>query len=103
MIRLMIRLVGYGLIAIGFATLIVDGTASLGVGALRFTNLLQIAKAATPQGFINFQNYVQYSFFENSISFILFLPATFLFFLSGLILVILARRPKADIGFEPMQ
>jgi hypothetical protein len=103
MLRFTIRLIGYGLIAISFATLIVDGTASLGFGALRFTDLAQIAKSIAPKAFADLQNSMHFSFIESGMSFILSLPVTIVFVFIGLTLVIVARRPKAHIGFEPMQ
>jgi hypothetical protein len=103
MLRFIIRLIGYGLIAIGFANLVVDGTASLSIGTLYLTDLSQIAKAVAPQGLVDLQNYVRLTFIEHSISFILLIPSTIFFVFTGLMLVVLARRPKAEIGFQPME
>jgi hypothetical protein len=107
MLRLIIRLIGYGLIAVGFANLIVDGTASLGIGALKFTELGHIVESITPKTFIALQGYIQNPDFSNFLKqilvFILGIPAVLLFLTTGLILLIKARRPKADIGFLPMK
>ncbi len=107
MLRFLIRFVGYVLIAIGFASLVVDGTASIGAGTLRWTLFGRLIEAARPQSLMSLEEYAKANWhpalWDPVLVSILAAPAILVFMLVGLVLVIAARHPRPEIGFMPMQ
>lgn len=107
MIRFILRLCGYGLVAIGFTSLIMDGTSSIAAGVLKLTSLGDGLAQALPDRLVQLRRFVETSFGQAfwDAGFLQFfaLPGFGVLMVLGLLLVLLGRRPKTPIGFLPMQ
>ncbi len=107
MIRLIFRLSGYLLIAIGFASLVVDGTASVATATLKMTSFSQLFTAALPDGLARLELWTTRQLhplvWDPVLTGLFRQPAFMVLMVAGLFLVVLARRRRTEIGFMPTQ
>ena len=107
MIRFAARFLGYCLVAIGFANLVIDGTMSIASGVLRLNSVGSVLDQVTPDRLADLQAASDRAFgpaiWSNLAPPVLAVPAFVALTLTGLVFVLLGRRPRAKIGFEPLQ
>lgn len=107
MIRFAARFLGYCLIAIGFASLVIDGTVSIAAGALRRSALGAVLDQAVPDYLAELHAASDRVFgpavWSDGAARLLAVPAFAAFTLMGLVFVLLGRRPRPSIGFQPLQ
>jgi hypothetical protein len=103
MIRFLVRLLGFLLVAAGFVGLVVDGTRSIANAALMFMPLGEVLFAVFPKGFPLVEPAVTrhiHPFLWNPILLNLFtMPASLLAFGLGALLLWLGRKPAEPIGY----
>ena len=104
MIRFLVRLLGFLLLAGGFASLVIDGTRSIAVSAVTVTRAgdawyalspatLNLVQAAT-------ERYVAPWLWDPVLVSVLFVPVFVLLGAVGLLLMVVARPPATPIGWS---
>lgn len=104
MIRFMLRLIGFLVLAAGFVALIVDGTRSIASGALTVTDAATSWAAASPETLEKTKAFVGQSGDggEASLATVLAQPTFLVLGVIGLVLMLIGRRRRrARVGAAP--
>ena len=107
MIRFAFRLLGYVLVALGFALLVIDGTTSIASGALVLTSFGDALVKAVPDAFGEAKLFIETKLDPDAWRMLqaslMAAPAFGVLMLAGLISAALGRRPRPAIGFAPLR
>ena len=107
MIRFAFRLVGYVLVAFGFALLVIDGTTSVASGVPAATSLGEALAKSAPVLLLDAHGFIETKLgvdaWRGVEASILVLPAFIVLMLAGLAAAALGRRPKPEIGFATLR
>jgi len=102
MLRALVRLIGFLLLAGGFVLLVVDGTATIADDTLRYTRLIDLAQRYLPAKLEMLQPLVVRTFgargWDPVVTTTLQTPSCLVLLLLGILLLVLARRREPGIG-----
>lgn len=105
MIRFLIRLLGFLVLAAGFVALVVDGTRSIATGALVFTPTEQSWASASPTTLASFKDFVAGlgvpALVDPVLSATLAAPTFAPLMIIGALLMLIGRRPRRRVGVTP--
>ena len=106
MIRFVFRLLGYVLVALGFALLVIDGTTSIAGGALSLTSFGETVLKSAPGLLGDARLFVETKLdpraWQMLQASLLAAPAFLVLMLAGLVSAVIGRRPRPQIGFAPL-
>ena len=102
MIRLVLRFVGFLVLAVAFAALIVDGTRSIAAGTPAILPLGRTTSALFPDLFVKLHAAIETHvplLWDPVLVTVLLLPAWLVLGVLGILFIALARRPRPKIGY----
>jgi hypothetical protein len=102
MLRLIFRFVGFLILALAFAALIVDGTRSIAAGAAAILPLGRTMSTLAPDGFARMHAAIETHvplLWDPVLVTLLLLPAWLVLGAVGILLITLTRRPRPKIGY----
>ncbi len=103
MIRFLLRLIGFLILAAGFVALVIDGTRSIAAGALGFTETGATWAAASPETLDRAKAFFAADVPGGEHAFALFLswPTFAVLGVAGIVLMLIGRRKRRPVGVVP--
>ncbi|MFC7054274.1 hypothetical protein ACFQI3_16400 [Hansschlegelia quercus] len=102
MIRFLLRLIGFLILAGGFVALVIDGARSIAVGALSWTSAETTWSSWSPATLAKTRtSLASVPGLDQAFAFMLSLPAFAPFVVIGVLLMLLGRRRRRGIGVAP--